>query len=151
MILDFNFCTIHVIDSCKLLPASRHKDFYNYLAQEKDLGSDTSALKKRMGEALTYFESDPKSAKNAIMNAYFTIGSMIEKIDYTGRAFAILISKYSISGKEYTPDYSDDGLDKTIDDLSSIGLTQEMIESKVDEVKKKSKENWPFISLQNTE
>lgn len=151
MIMTVSNCSIHLVDSCKILPASRHKDFYNELSKEKDIGNTTGDLKKRLKEAITYFDSDPKSSKNSIMNAFFTIESMFEKIDYLGRAFALLVTKYVIDDKETFPEYSDSGLDKTIKDLSDAGVTHQMIESWVLDIKKKLNANWPFIFQKTTE
>lgn len=137
MIKQLNNCTVYFHDSPKTLLAEHHKDFNIYLSHEKDIGSDIEAIKKRANEALMYFSSDAKAAKSAIMNIYFTVDAIMKGMSFNGRALALLVQKYVIDGKEVIPNYSDDGLDETIKVLSEHGLTQEMVESLVGELKKK--------------
>lgn len=137
MIHKLKDCTVYFHDSPKTLTAEAHKDFGVLLSQEKDIGSDIESIKQRATDALMHFDSDSKASKNAIMNIWFTIDSMKNKISYNGRALAMLVDKIVIGDKEIRPGYTDQELDETIKLLSDHGLTQEMVETLPFDLKKK--------------
>ncbi len=131
-------CRVHIHDSIKQLTADRYREFQNYIAQEAEIGSDLSGIKKRFEDVLRYLDTDIETTRNVAVNGYFAMQAIEGKVNYGQRSFAILIKKIQYNnGTEYIPsDYSDDELDYMISELSEYGLTQETVEEANQDVKK---------------
>jgi len=102
-----------------------------------EVGDSIEDYDKRMSRALGYIISDDKkSALTEFTNQRQCLHNALQEYSPKGMALAVMV--HSIDGNVYDS-YHEDNLNEVIDKLDSIGLTKEMLDTTLDELKKKSK------------
>jgi hypothetical protein len=134
--------------SVKELPIELSKKMQNYLLQQIGVGSTVQDIDDHLERLTTFLSADKKEeAIEEVKNLRFAYFSAINGLRYDTLAFACLL--YSINGKKIE-DYSTEGLQALIIDLSSKGLTNEKVEAVLDEVKKNLIRNGNFTFLMSS-
>lgn len=130
----FSTTTIKIYDSIKELPIDRYTEFQKLLLQDDGIGSDMNAIASHFSKFHQFllaekYEEANQEAKN-LHNSFFYI---VNGINVKSFCFASLI--HSINGKELV-DLSQENIEKTLKQLSNLGLTQGHVTDITEEVKK---------------
>lgn len=135
--------------SIKELPIRQSKDFGAYLIQDIGLGSSIADVDEHLARITTFLQSDKKDdAIEELKNMRFNLFSMLEKWDYKSLSFGCLLK--SVNGEDVT-DRTVEGLNLLMDKLSDAGLTREIVEDTIREVKKNLIPNGNSISQSSLE
>ncbi len=135
--------------SIKELPIRQSKDFGAYLIQDIGLGSSIGDVDDHLARITTFLQSDKKDeAIEELKNMRFNLFSMLEKWDYKSLSFGCLLK--SVNGQEVI-DRTVEGLNLLMDRLSDAGLTGEIVEDTIREVKKNLISSGSFISRNSSE
>lgn len=130
-------------DNIKKTPIRRYQQSNKYLMIASDIGSDFSDFDRKTGRVIEFLKKGMLTeAVGEMENRRQTVWNAYKNYVPTGMAFALLI--HSINGK-LKDDISDDGLEKTLDQLDKIGVTYEDMMNNLTDVKKKSKFNLKHI------
>ena len=128
--------TITIHNNIKQLPITRYNEVQKYLLMESGVGSDMGAVGTRFARLHAFLaEGKIDEAKKEAENLHFTHYTILERINFKSYAFCCLIE--SINETKVT-DYSEDGIRAILDMLNATDLTFEILEDKLDIVKKKS-------------
>lgn len=135
---------VEYFDSVDDLPIKRHHRFNEFIAVKVGIGSTVDDVDKHIaGLVQMVNRGDKEMAVNKLLNMGQAMKFAIENVDPLSMAFATLVWK--IDGIE-TNDMTDNGLNKTINKLSEIGISYGMVKSIVDFVKKKLRKKSRSIS-----
>jgi hypothetical protein len=118
------------------LPMKLYSRFQKYLLVENGVGSTIEAIGTHFAK---WFELQShelhKEALEEGKNLYYNFYMVLQEMNVPGLAFCCLV--HSVDDIEVV-DYSENNLKALTDALSSLGLTQKVVEQAIDEVKKKS-------------
>lgn len=129
-----NRTTILFYSSIKELPIDQSKKMQNYLLQAVGIGSSIQDIDDHLSRASAFISADKKDeCVEELKNLRFSMFSALNEIRYDTPAFACMI--HSVDGKR-VQDYSLEGLNTLITELSKEGLTNEKVEQILGEVKK---------------
>ena len=134
--------------SAEEMPIRRYQRFNKFLMMDNEIGSDFEDFNKRGAKAVSLLKN--KMIDEAVIeleNRRMMVYNAFMEYSPQGRALAILV--YSINGK-VIENYTSDILDDVLKELDEIGFTKSQSETTTDEVKKKSKKNYQFISRVNS-
>lgn len=119
----------------KECPSIRYKELQKYLLMDTGIGSDMQAVAAKFSKMNAFLtKGQTEDAKNESENLFYNIFSIMQKIDYKSYAFVCMV--YSI-GPRLCNDLSDEGLNDTIAYLEKTLITQNQIETALEEIKKK--------------
>lgn len=114
------------------LPIRRYNLFNKYLFINSQVGSDLTDINKRLSDVVVCVENKEK-IKTAIENLYMLFGFLEKEVNVKQMAFAVLVQ--SIDGVDCF-DISKEGLRQTLDKLSDLGLTQNVLKKKLKKSRK---------------
>lgn len=124
-----------VYSSIKDLPIKRYAAYQKFNLIDAGLGADMESIAKHMAKLFQYLNNElPKEALIEAKNLYYTFHLIFENEHPSALTFACIV--FSING-ELQEDFSDDGLQKIVDKLHSLGFTQEELEFNLEFLKKK--------------
>lgn len=136
---------VHIIEyyeDAETYPYKRSQKFYKFLSQDQEIGDKPLDLFKRIDNATAYYKADNKDAGDIeLSNLRLAYNYMVNEYSPIGAAMAISVK--SIDGV-LCNDITTDGLEKTLQKLSDIGITYEDVINKVTEIKKKSNWSWKY-------
>ena len=128
--------TIEFFDNIKDLPIKRYQQSNKHLMIASDIGSDFFDFDKRTVEITEFLKKGMVAeAIKSLENRRQNVWNAYENYNPKGMALAIMV--YSIDGIVMA-DYSDNGLEKTLERLNEIGYTHQAMTENMSEVKKKS-------------
>jgi len=136
--------TVTIYKSIKELPIRLSKEFQKHLLQDIGIGNTLQDIDDHLEKLFLHAQkSDFKSVLEEAKNMRFNMFSMLSEIDFKSSAFCCLV--HSINGERIL-DYSPEGLARIAEKLSGMGLTGELVEKHLDEVKKNliQNENYTF-------
>jgi hypothetical protein len=135
--------TVHIYKSIKELPIRLSKEFQKHLLQDIGIGNTLQDIDDHLEKLFVHAQrSDWKSVMEETKNMRFNFFSMLSGLDFKSSAFCCLV--HSINGERIL-DYSAEGLTRIADTLSDMGLTGEIAETQLDEVKKNLIPNANYI------
>lgn len=124
-------------DSIKQMPIRRYQQSNKYLMIASDIGSDFADFDKRTLKVMEFLKKGMLGeAVKEMENRRQTIWNAYKNYNPQGMSLALLVK--SIDGRPRN-DISDEGLEKTLDELNRIGFTYDNLEEALSDVKKKSK------------
>jgi hypothetical protein len=127
--------TIEFYDSIRKLPIRRYQKFNKHMIIAAEVGETISDYDKRMQRAIGYVANeDCKSAMIELTNQRQGLHNALQEYSPQGMALATMV--YSIDGVLYE-DFEEDNLNGILDTLNKIGFTKELLDSTVNDVKKK--------------
>lgn len=136
---------VHVIEyfeDAETYPNKRSQKFYKFMAKHLETGDKPLDLVKRMDNARAYYNADNKEAGDIeISNLRQAYSHLVNEYSPIGAAMAISVK--SIDGVLCT-DITTNGLEKTLQKLSDLGINDADIINKVTEIKKKFNWSWQF-------
>lgn len=126
---------IDLYSSVKDLPIRRFKDFQIWSIRESGIGSDITAVGNHFGRLHELLSAGKTNdAIKEAENLHFNLFCILEGVDNLALSFATLI--HSIDGHVIT-DTSEENLNRILDNLSNRGLTVDLVQTQVSELKKK--------------
>lgn len=129
-----NDTTVQLYSSIKELPIERSKKFNHYILQDVGIGNKMEDVDDHLARIMVFMSNDKKTeALEELKNLRFNLFSMVSEWNYSSTAFGYLIK--SVNGKAVDLD-SPESVTALIAELSGKGLTEEMVESSIEEVKK---------------
>ena len=136
---------IYLYDSIHDLPEERHHEFTKYALLDIGVGCDMTSVAahhQRLDTFLVHGKTDEAIAerKNLHLNYFYAI----EKINFKSLCFGVLVHRVN---NDYKFDFTLDGLQSTVKELSRLGLKHTQVSDIVEEVKKKLKQNFGLLSL----
>lgn len=132
--LEFNHTKISLYTSIKELPIETSKKFQHYLLQDVGIGNTIHDVDEHLSRLMEFLKADKKDdAVEEAKNLRYNLFTMLSQWHFKSLSFACLVREYNGKGVE---DYSPEGLNKLIDELSAAGLSESMVEDTIDEVKK---------------
>jgi hypothetical protein len=141
--------TIALYSSIKELPIELSKKFNNYLLQDAGIGNTIEDVDDHLARLYVFINSDKKNeAIEELKNLRFNLFSMLSHWDYKSVSFGCLIK--SVNGEPVT-DHSSEGITALIDRLSKEGLTGNMIQPVLEDIKKNLIPNVDFTSLSSSQ
>jgi hypothetical protein len=114
------------------MPIRRYNVFNKYLFIDSEVGSDLTDLNKRLSNLAMCAENKEKLAR-AIDNLYMLFGFLEKEVNVKQLAFASLVQGI---GTEDCFDISAEGLKRTLQRLSDLGLTQAILKKKLKRCRK---------------
>jgi hypothetical protein len=122
--------TITLYNSIHELPIEQYTLFNSYLGQYLGMQS----FQENFGNLITLINNNKtdearQEATNIYMGLYYTI----QNFNITYFSFGCLV--HSINGRA-VEDYSEEGIRRLLQEISSIGLTDSLVKSYLDQVKK---------------
>ncbi|GAB4042588.1 hypothetical protein [Spirosoma litoris] len=126
---------IELHDSPRKLPESRRVEFDYYSLIESGIGSSIQDIDRHFEPLMLILGSDDLQAQtNAVNNIrYLFFGLLHKQISPKSLAFAALVE--TVNGKRWD-DYTEEGLQGLVLKLSQMGLTQEIIDEVLPELRK---------------
>lgn len=126
--------TITLYASIRELPVAISKKFSSYLLQDLGIGNSVEDMDNHLSKIMSFIQNDKKEdAMEEAKNLRYNLFSMLSEWDYKSLSFACLI--FSVNG-ERRSDYTLEGLNNLLDELSEIGLTNDHVYPVLEEVKK---------------
>lgn len=123
-------------DSIKQMPIRRYQQSNKYLMIASDIGSDFADFDKRTLKVMEFLKKGMLGeAVKEMENRRQTIWNAYKNYNPQGMSLALLVK--SIDGRPRN-DISDEGLEKTLDELNRIGFSYDDMIENLSEVKKKS-------------
>lgn len=135
---------IELFDSIHNLPVLRFQRFNKYQMQSAEIGNTFEDYDKRSIKALQFIKKGMNDeAIQELENRRQTVYNALNDFTPVGRCFAILVKR--IDHRDYSKSFAPDDLDRVLQHLESIGLPYDTTIQKLQELKKKSKQNWLSI------
>ena len=145
MVKKIGIHTIEFYEELDKMPAYRHQVYTLNLMMDADIGSDAQSASNHILNIKSNIDKNPGAAKKTCDLLHQCLLNVITKTSYKNRSFVAAIKK--INGEFITDDQlSDNGISKIIKDLSKKGLTQRLLDSFFEEVKKKLKKTQNYFS-----
>lgn len=124
-------------DSIKQLPIRRYQQSNKYLMIASDIGSDFQDFDRKTVKVIELLKKgmtadavkELENRRQAVWNAYK---------NYNPRGMSLALLVHSINGR-LRNDITDEGLEKTLDELNRIGFSYDNMETSLSDVKKNSK------------
>jgi len=117
------------------MPIMRYSDFQRGLIIDSQIGSTIGDFDQIFGKISAFiYAGKTKEAGQALLNVRTGIYMALQGQAPSHYAFAAIVK--SIDGKEIE-DYSESGMGEVIRELNDLGLTQEILEDTLGNVKKK--------------
>lgn len=134
--IEFNNNKIEIYVSIQELPIKRYQKFQKYLMIDNEVGSTFEDYDYRTQKTIEFLSKDLKNeALLELENRRLCVFNSYNDYSPKGYAFALLVNR--INDKLYN-DFSQDGLERILDNLDRIGFSFEMLSEKLQEAKKKS-------------
>lgn len=126
---------VMVFSQADEMPIGRYNAFQKYLLIESGIGNTMEAVDGHYVRMVGFMQNDDKgSAIKEAENNRHCIVSILNGINYTSLAFACMA--YSIN-EIPCEDITEEGLSRTVKMLQDVKITQQVIVSEVEELKKK--------------
>lgn len=133
--IEINGNVIEMFSSYETLPMERFRKFNKFILKDSDIGSDVASFVTRIQKAIDYIDCDAKGeAVQELSNLSYTIISMFNDYSLSQNAFACMVKSINGVTKD---DLTEDGLASTIEELNKLGITQQIIASTNEALKKK--------------
>ena len=125
-----------IYDDINEMPISRYSEFQRGLMIDSQIGSSIQDFDVKFGQFVKFMDAEKyEDATQIMLNLRQGIYLATQGKAPSNYAFATLVK--SIDGVRIT-DYSQEGLQKILDELDEIGLPQSKLNETLEEVKKKS-------------
>lgn len=126
--------TVKLYSSIKEMPIVLHNRVQAYLLQDSGIGSDINSIDDHFKQMDNYSAAGQwQELAIERNNLRYNFFMMLEGIDFKSPSFACFI--HSINNEPLL-DYSEENLLKTINELSLKGLTMQMLEDQMMDLKK---------------
>ncbi len=126
---------IELFDSVHNLPVLRFQRFNKYQMQASEIGNTFADYDQRTVKIIQFLQKEMiKEAIQELENRRQTVFNAFNEFTPIGKSFSVLVKK--IDDVEYH-DFSPDNLNRCIEHLERIGLSNEEAMNKLNEVKKK--------------
>lgn len=126
--------TVKLYASIKEMPVTLYNLSQRYLMQDSGIGSDMGAVDSHFKILDSLLSADKiEEAKKERINLRYTFYVMLEGIDFKSPALACYI--HSVNEEKIT-DYSEEALKNLVQTLSEQGLSREMVEDQLTDLKK---------------
>jgi len=127
---------VTLFDSIKELPANLYQKARQYECMDADLGSSEAERDKLLSQIALFIQTGQKAeAAEGLYN--YRLARTLALAGYQPNQLEWACYVQAVNG-EPVADYSEEGLEKLIERLSGLGLTQNDIDTLRDEVKKNS-------------
>jgi len=120
------------------LPIERFNKANKFWMLHDNIGSSIEDIDKNHFSKLYMIAGDEAKTKKELNNLRILIYNIINEVNVNHLSFACLV--YSIKGEERN-DLSDEGLKRTLKELSDLGLTQNVLKKKLTALEKQSMKN----------
>jgi hypothetical protein len=136
---------VELYNSIKELPISASKKMHSFILQESGIGNTIQDIDSRLERLMLFLTAgnNPEALEEA-KNLRFALFSTISQMSFESAAFGCLVK--SVNDKENT-DYSQEGLQNLVAQLSKAGLSAGMVTDILEDVKKNLIPNENFASL----
>jgi len=132
--VEVNNTKVVLYSSIKELPLSRYKVMQNYILQDSGIGNDMAAIDKHLQNTVVLLGKERISeSKTELTNLRYAFYSMINGIGYKTKSFACIVKQI---GNVICDDISTEGLNATIEVLTTLHINNEEIDVLWDDVKK---------------
>ena len=126
---------VEFFDTAEKMTMKRYNRFNKYIMVDNEVGSDFAAFNKRLSKAIQFL------TKKMTTEAVKELGNFRQMVynafmEYSPKGMALALLVHKIDGEEQK-DITASGLNKVLDRLEELGITQEFVNSEVLEVKKK--------------
>ncbi len=136
MVIQTNKNKVILYDHPSELTLGRFKEYNKYVLVDSGIGTDLQGIQSHIAKLLEFSKnSDNTNYSNEVRNYMQGIYNISIGLNIKHYSFAILVKE--IDGVKYE-DFTSDGLNKVIERLEEIGLTQKLLVESLEEVKKKS-------------
>lgn len=133
--IEINGNVIELYSSYENLPMERYNKFNKFVMKASDIGDDIPSFISHISKSIELIGLDCKEqAIQELQNLSYSVLAVFNEYSISQNALACMIK--SINGVERN-DLTDEGLEETIKMLSDAGITQEMVLSNIDGLKKK--------------
>ncbi|MET4106044.1 hypothetical protein [Hymenobacter sp. UYP22] len=130
---------IDLYETVHELPARRHLHFNAYLVQGAGIGNTPQDINERFARVGQLIAADKtQDAVTELENLHYAFHFALEQFSPTQLAFGVLIA--AVNGQPQT-DFSEAALTKLVGQLSEWGLTAQLVEAEVSDVKKNCRRN----------
>ena len=130
----FNDTTLNLYSSIKEMPVKLHNLCQKFLLQDSGIGTNLSSIDEHFSTLDTLLASAKvDEARTERANLRYNMFMILEGLDFKSPAFACFI--HSVNGSK-VDDYSEEALNNLIESLSERGLTMQMVEDQLFELKK---------------
>jgi len=119
---------IEIYDDISQLPITRWQLANKYWMLHDSIGSDIGSFDEKHYNNFTLIAGDKDKTLKELANFRILVYNIMNEINVQHLSFACLI--HSVNGKEVT-DLSEGNLKKILDELSSAGLTQDVLKKKL--------------------
>lgn len=134
MIVNVGKHEIELYGSVKELPVLRFQTFNKHLLFSDEVGSTMADARQRVIKSMEFVKSNMETeALKELENLNLTIFNADQLYNPKARGFATLVKRID---KTYYKHFTNEHLDKCIEQLEQVGLTQEAMEEALLEVKK---------------
>jgi hypothetical protein len=118
------------------LPARRHLEYQCRLVQDSGIGSDMDAVYAHLAKAGRLVAAGKQTeAGDELANLHYNLNFLLERFSPRHLSFACLITQ--IDGQPVPWDPTEEGLQRVIEQLSELGLTEGILQAEFEDVKKK--------------
>lgn len=147
--ITLNNTQVTLYTSIKELPIEVSKKLQHYLLQVIGIGNSIEEADEHLARLMEFLKSDKKDdAIEEVKNLRYNLFTMLSEWDFRSLSFACLVKE--VNGKPLK-DYSPEGLNKIVVELSEAGFTQGMVQDTMDEIKKNLIRNGNSIFLSSLE
>ena len=119
---------IVIYDDIDQLPIKRFMLANKYWMLDDSIGSDIQDFDKKHFSRFALIAGDKEKTLKELANFRILVYNLMNEINIQHMSFACLI--HSVNGVEVT-DLSEESLNKLLDDLSTLGLTQDVLKKKM--------------------
>lgn len=131
--------TIEIFDSIQDLPILRFQRFNKYQMQSVEIGNTFEDYNERTIKTIQFLKKGMyQEAAQELENRQLTVFNAFNEYSPKVKAFAVLVRK--IDDKDYSL-FTPENLDRCIEHLERIGISNAKSIEKLKDVKKKSKRN----------
>lgn len=140
---------IELYSSIKEMPIKVSKEFQKYILQDLGIGSTISDIDEHLEKLFLLIQrNDQLNALEEAKNLRYNMFTMVSDIDFHSLSFGCLVAK--VSGEKQT-DNSPDTINKLVEVLSENGLTNEIIDEYLENIKKNLTKSGHYISQSSLE
>lgn len=117
------------------LPAGRHSEFQYWLVRGAGIGAGAGDIERHFHTVSAFLAAgDTEKAADALALLHYAFGDTLDKFSARHLAFGCLVAEWPL-GQPVT-DLTEAGLTQLLEQLSAAGLTEGMVTTEVEEVKK---------------
>jgi len=116
------------------LPAGRHSEFQYWLIRESGIGSDALSIEQRFSHTTALLAAGrTEEAGDALALVHYAFNDALDKFSSRHLAFGCVVAQWQ--GKPWL-DATEEGLGRLRDELTTAGLTEDMVVQEIESLKK---------------